>query len=230
MEGRQNIALGNDSGKDFLQSTGVVVIGNYSGESDTAVSLNNSIILASGADSSSKLILNSSGALSFSDVYTGASYGSAGQVLQSNGPAARPTWVNAGGFQTYPIARRSTRTVNTSSGGNAVVVYDVADTSNPVAFYNATNGRFQPTLAGFWNIQATARCFATSTAETSVTLLKNNTTRLANVGAFGQVAGTVSTTVFLNGVSDFVVVDIYTAVASSNSQTNSYFSAFYVGN
>jgi hypothetical protein len=230
IEGRQNIALGNGSGKDFLQSTGAVVIGSYSGELDTGVSLNNSIILASGADPSSKLILNSSGALSFSDVYTGANYGTVGQVLQSNGPSARPTWVNAGGYQAYAIARQSTRTTVTSgSYGSAVVIYDTIIASNPIAVYNALNGQFRPTLAGFWSIQASARCFAGQSLESNVSLLKNGST-ICSTGSYGQVNGTVTAVVYFNGTTDNASVSIVTQNGASNNQGTAYFSAFYVGN
>lgn len=228
--GKQNVAIGNGSGSSFLQVSGLVVIGDYSGQTDTS-DPNNAIILSSGGDPSSKLILNSSGALSFSDVYTGASYGISGQVLQSNGPAARPTWVNSGGFQTYPIARRSTLTTTTTgSYGTAAVIYDVADTSNAVAVYNSANGRFQPTLAGFWTIQATARCFDDVASESNARILKNNNTTVAISGTFGQVTGNLAATVYFNGTTDFVTVNITTQTSATNSQTNSYFSAYYIGN
>jgi hypothetical protein len=231
MTGKQNVAIGNGSGSSFLQVSGLVVIGDYSGQTDTS-DPNNAIILSSGGDPSSKLILNSSGALSFSDVYTGADYGAAGQVLQSNGPAARPTWVNAGGFQTYPTSRRSTlSTVNTGSFSSVPVIYDVPEVTNIYAQYNLSNGRFQPTLAGFWTIQASARCYGSiSTSEANVLLVKNGTIQVAGCGSFGQVIGNVSATVYFNGTTDYVTVNVTTAGAATNPQTSSYFSASYVGN
>jgi hypothetical protein len=231
--GRSNIVIGPGAGAYFQNGIGNVLIGGYGGGDITGGTYpNDAIILSSaGFDGSTKLIINQSGSLSFSNEYPGADYGTPGQVLQSNGPNARPTWVNAGGFQTYPIFRTSTLTATTTgSYGTAVVIYDVANTSNIVAQYNGANGRFQPTLAGFWTIQASARCFDDATLESNVRIVKNGTTQVAICGSYGQVAGNVAATVYFNGTTDYATINIITATAATNPQTSSYFSAFYVGN
>jgi hypothetical protein len=139
--------------------------------------------------------------------------------------------VNAGGFQTYPTSRRSTlSTVNTGTFSTVPVIYDVADVTNIYAQYNIGNGQFKPTLAGFWTIQASARCFDDNVLESNITLVKNGTTQMGICGSFGQVAGNVAATVYFNGTTDYVVVRVTTATAATNVQTSSYFSAFYVGN
>jgi len=230
-DGSLNIGIGYNAGNQLGACSGNVLIGGYTGGDLTGAAPSNAVVLSSGGADNAKLILNSSGALSFSAGLQGSAYGAPGQVLQSNGPAARPTWVNAGGFQTYPIARRSTLTTTTTgSYGTAVVIYDVADTSNAVAVYNAANGRFQPTLAGFWTIQATARCYDDVALESNARIVKNNTTTVAISGSFGQVTGNLAATVYFNGTTDFVTVSITTQTGATNSQTNSYFSAYYIGN
>jgi microcystin-dependent protein len=229
VSGANNIGLGARAGNFWESGEGNLILGSYTGAAETTAP-NNTVVIASGGDATSKLIINEDGALSFSDVYTGADYGAAGQVLQSNGPAARPTWVNAGGFQTYPIVRKSTlTTVTAGSYAPAVVRFDTAITSNAVAVYNAANGRFQPTQAGFWMIQASARCYDDVTLESYVAMAKNGSL-VTNAGSFGQVVGNVSATVYLNGTTDYVTISIATQTAASNVQTSSYFSAFFVGN
>jgi hypothetical protein len=226
-----NTAIGAAAGNGLNVSTGAVIIGGYTALDLTTASATNVVVLASGANTEAKLILNSSGALSFSTGIQGAAYGATGQVLQSNGPTARPTWVNAGGFQTYPTVRRSTVTTNNTGTYSSVVVnYDVVDVTNIYAYYDVTNGRFTPQQAGFWTIQASARCFDDATLESNVRLVKNGTIQVAICGSYGQVAGNVAATVYFNGQTDYVTVNVTTATAATNSQTSSYFSAFFAGN
>jgi hypothetical protein len=228
--GANNIGLGARAGNFWESGEGNLILGSYTGAAETTAP-NNTIVIASGGDATSKLIINEDGALSFSDVYTGASYGAAGQVLQSNGPGARPTWVNAGGFQTYPVSYESNvTTVTSGTYGSTVVRYNLPMVTNPVAPMDATTGKFQPTVAGMWCIQATARCYDDANQESNVSMAKNGNNTIGACGSIGQVFGSVSATVYLNGTTDFVQIIVTTQTGASNSQGGAYFSAFYVGN
>jgi hypothetical protein len=228
--GANNIGLGARAANFWESGEGNLILGSYTGAAETTAP-NNTIVIASGGDATSKLIINEDGALSFSDVYTGANYGSTGQVLQSNGPGARPTWANAGGFQTYPVSYESNvTTVTSGTYGSAVVRYNLPMVANPAAPMDATTGKFQPTVAGMWCIQASARCYDDATLESTVSIVKNGNNNIGNCGSIGQVSGTVSATVYLNGTTDFVQIFITTQTGASNGQGGAYFSAFYVGN
>ena len=86
--GCSNVAVGACSGCSYTTESGNVILGNYiGGAGDT-----NTITLADGLGVI-KTKFDSLGALSFD----GTSFGTAGEVLQSNGPGAKPTWGTAAG-------------------------------------------------------------------------------------------------------------------------------------
>lgn len=227
--GTLNVGIGPLAGNGLTTGSGNLIIGSYGGVDSATMS--NTLVLSDGTGAA-KLIVNEAGALAFSSQVTGANYGAAGQVMQSNGPGARPTWVNPGGFQTYPIARRSTQNVNSPGSYSGVVIkFDVGLTENATAFYDPATGKFQPTLAGFWSIQAFVRCYDDIGTEAIAGMQKNSTDILARVDSFGQVDACLAATVYLNGTTDFVTVSVATQTAAAFGQFgNSYFSAFYVGN
>jgi hypothetical protein len=87
--GTNNIAIGNNSGYAVDGGSNNVIIGSYSGSAaPISVSGSNYVVLSDGAGTVRQTI-NGSGALSFN---AGTSYGTAGQLLQSNGSGAAPSW------------------------------------------------------------------------------------------------------------------------------------------
>lgn len=81
------------------------------------------------------------------------------------------------------------------------------DTAN--CYDNATNYRFQPTVAGYYQITATAECAsATSWAYTSI--YKNGFDFKRNSSGSGAGTGTsVTSLIYLNGSTDYVEVYVY---------------------
>jgi len=92
--GSQNTAIGANSGDSIPTGSNNTIVGRYRGTSApfNGAGGNNYVILSDG-DGNIRLCANSAGAVSFDAV----NYGTAGQVLQSNGNAAVPTWVTPSG-------------------------------------------------------------------------------------------------------------------------------------
>ena len=122
--GSVNLGVGICSGCAYTTETGNAVFGGYFGDpGDT-----NSLILSDGAGNL-KAKFDSLGALSFD----GTAYGTAGQVLSSNGAGAKPTWIAAGGSAATPtvagIIKGCTTATNSALGCNALLVNTGASNS-----------------------------------------------------------------------------------------------------
>lgn len=85
--GFANVGIGICSGCAYTTESGNAVLGGHPGNAGDI----NALILSDGAGSL-KAKFDSLGALSFD----GINYGTAGQVLSSNGPGVKPTWISAG--------------------------------------------------------------------------------------------------------------------------------------
>lgn len=122
----------------------------------------------------------------------------------------------------------TTDVVNPGSYASTVIKYDTA-VSDSTGWYNNTNGRFTPTLAGWYQISAGARLFSGS-SEVAMALRKNGIIILQNGGLGGYAYGSVSMAIYMNGTSDYVdVVSItQTAVTNTQSQTTSPFTMVYI--
>ena len=90
-----NTAIGSNSGYQITTGSYNVVIGSYTGfASPISETGSNFVVLSDGAGTV-RQTYNASGALAFGTA--GTSFGTAGQVLQSNGNAAVPTWETPSG-------------------------------------------------------------------------------------------------------------------------------------
>lgn len=117
--GSNNIAIGFSAGEAMTVAGNNTFIGPYAGRGVTTGSSNvflgfysgtasqsNNIVFADGAGNVRQQF-NSSGALNFD----GTNYGTAGQILQSNGSAAVPTWVTSWQNVTATLTTTSTTTL-----------------------------------------------------------------------------------------------------------------------
>jgi hypothetical protein len=142
--GNRNTGVGSGSGSQITIGSFNTLIGAYDGSTaPVSLSGSNYVVLSDGAGAI-RFATNSAGALSFD----GSSYGTAGQVLQSNGNAAAPTWVAAGGGITV-----GTTTITSGTAGS--IPY------NDGTVYSEDNANL------FWDSANTQLCIGTnSTAVT----------------------------------------------------------------
>jgi hypothetical protein len=98
--GCNNIAIGPLAGCVLTTGCGNVIIGGYTSVGQATDACR--VILADGFGNF-RIGFNGCGALSIGGTLT-ACYGTAGQVLQSNGELSRPTWVNSSGGSVTSVA------------------------------------------------------------------------------------------------------------------------------
>jgi len=114
----------------------------------------------------------------------------------------------------------TTSVVNPGSYTNTVVKYDTAVTDS-TGWYNNTNGRFTPTVAGWYQVSAGARVYGgSSTIEGYLALFKNGT-QIASVGGQGFVNGLISLLIYFNGSTDYIQLYSNTSAAITNAQNSS---------
>ena len=91
--GNNNTAVGYNAGANVTSGSANTLLGGYDGSTAPINATGSNFVVLSDGAGAIRFATNAAGALSFD----GSSYGSAGQVLQSNGAGAQPTWVAAGG-------------------------------------------------------------------------------------------------------------------------------------
>lgn len=97
----------------------------------------------------------------------------------------------------------TTSVVNPGSYTNTIIKYDTAVTDS-TGWYDNTNGRFTPTVAGWYQVSAGARVYGgSSTIEGYLGLFKNGT-QIAAVGGQGFVNGLISLLIYFNGSTDYI--------------------------
>jgi hypothetical protein len=124
------------------------------------------------------------------------------------------------------------------------LVFNAVERQSPSGLYNTTTGRFQPTVAGYYQIDA-ASAIATSGSPTgtvgySITLYKNTDPVAAGpilaplilINGYIAPASSLSRLVYLNGTTDYVYCQLlYAAPAGWSTYNNlipSYFQAVWV--
>ncbi|MBL7700662.1 MAG: hypothetical protein JNM14_00310 [Ferruginibacter sp.] len=111
--GSWNTFIGRSSGRNIGAGDYNVIIGNNDGAGLNGLS--NHIILADGGGTE-RLKVNNTGAFSI-----GGNYGTAGQVLTSNGSGAAPTWQSAGAGSSFWTDAGGGNLYNTNQAGNVAV-------------------------------------------------------------------------------------------------------------
>ena len=102
----KNVAIGYNSGSSISSGSNNVIIGGYTGLATPISATGNNFIVLSDGAGTVRQTHNASGSLAFDTA--GTAFGTAGQVLQSNGNAAVPTWVTpAGGASALTILSKS---------------------------------------------------------------------------------------------------------------------------
>ena len=93
--GSGNSAFGTNSGSAITTGSNNVVIGGYDGSATPISATGSNFVVLSDGAGTVRQTHNASGSLAFDTA--GTAFGTAGQVLQSNGNAAVPTWVTPDG-------------------------------------------------------------------------------------------------------------------------------------
>jgi hypothetical protein len=190
--GASNTFVGNGAGRTITTGSNNTIIGRYTGGGDPALS--NNVIISAGA-SDIKLVINNTDAVSFGGL---TNFGTAGQILMSNGTGAAPTWnssaallPNYGSFLST-IPQNNVDTTN----GNAATFNTTTESRN-VSVVDGT--KLTVASAGTYNIQFSAQVTKTdagsddiniwfkkngvnvANSTSNVTLVGNNTPQLATV-------------------------------------------------
>ena len=150
-----------------------------------------------------------------------------GQVLTAC--AACPsglTWT-ASVNNIYPVVRCGTGTYNWPAVAYQPVTlcYNQA-ICDSTGWYNASTGKFQPTAAGFYQVDAYARVFGGTSDEVGFSLICNGTV-IASQASFGEINANISTMTYMNGTTDAICVTFSGSPTSGgfNLANNSRFSA-----
>ena len=114
----------------------------------------------------------------------------------------------------------TTSIVNPGGYADTIIKYDTA-VSDSTSWYNNSNGRFTPTVAGWYMVCGSARVYGgSSTAEGYIGLFKNGV-RIVSNGGLGFVQGPISFLVYFNGSTDYVQFYSTTGPANTNSADSS---------
>ena len=118
----KNVAIGYNSGYNISSGSNNVVIGGYTGSATPISATGSNFVVLSDGAGTVRQTHNASGSLAFDTA--GTAFGTSGQVLQSNGNAAVPTWVTPAG------GGSSALTVITKSAAYTVVAGDLGKVIN----------------------------------------------------------------------------------------------------
>jgi hypothetical protein len=102
---------------------------------------------------------------------------------------------------------------------------------DPQSLYNTTTGRFQPKVAGWYEITASADTYCNAANETGLAIHHSVTGLFGQSDGFGLVVTSLTGFAYFNGTTDYAYVQGATQVASTRNQSRarSNFSAKYLG-
>lgn len=178
--------------------------------------------------------------------------GTTGQILSTDGHG-NLSWTNKAVtgplFMSYQSVGQS-MPIKPSTVGNIELVFDTVQYDTNTCYDNTT-GKFTPTQAGWYHIDAAMTAIADSlptTGEFTLALYKNydlitsgvvvsSSTSIGSLSSLVDKVSSVSTQVYLNGVADFIQMKLLyadTAVlwttGSTLLPTSSYFQAAWIRN
>lgn len=118
-------------------------------------------------------------------------------------------------FSAYPSAQQLV--------GNAVftkIVFDVEEWDTDNAFDNTTNYRFQPNVAGYYQVSACVTGSGVTTGSTNVLIYKNGSAArtislITNSSGYPAIAG--SSLLYFNGTTDYAEVYVYQTTGAGNN-------------
>jgi hypothetical protein len=123
----------------------------------------------------------------------------------------------------------TTSIVNPGGYADTIIKYDTA-VIDTTSWYNNSNGRFTPDVAGWYMVCGSARVYGgSSTAEGYLGLFKNGV-RIVSNGGLGFVQGSISFLVYFNGSTDYVQFysNTSTAITNGAASTTTSFTMVYM--
>lgn len=166
------------------------------------------------------------GALLYRDAsaWAALSPGVAGQLLQTGGAGANPSWVASATRIAFGAYHNTTQAISSGSWYQIAFNTEEFDTNNNFAL-NA----FTPTVAGYYQLNANVY-WSGGLSETRIAVYKNGSVfKLGANAYYGYTVG-VSTIVYANGTTDTFTIYGYTASSQSVSAgpQNAYFNGALV--
>ena len=165
----------------------------------------------------------------------GANYGTAGQVLTSQGSGSVVQWATPAvtGGNMFIAKMNSGYITSNNTDGEIVFQNEVYD---PDSRYNNSNGRFTPNVAGYYFIDASLQ-FSTNSANNNFesTIWKNGTeqfkNRMRNPASNSDIHCKVSGIVSVNGSSDYISIAAWQNSGGNitiNPGNGSYFMGYFL--
>lgn len=152
--------------------------------------------------------------------------GANGQAIQSLG-GGDLAFVNPTKLVTYAF---SNAPLTWSAGFVPTTVIYSTKLYDPQSLYDAATGRFQPKVAGWYQIVASADSFVNN-SENGIQMIHNVDGLLTTVSGINQISDIVIGTAFFNGTTDFAFVQVLCSSAGTRNQTRgrTNFTATYLG-
>jgi hypothetical protein len=141
-------------------------------------------------------------------------------------PAATGTVMVSGNMPAFSAYQSSAQSI--SSGTWTKIQFQTEDFDTASCFDNATNYRFTPNVAGYYQVTARIRPNATN-GEAEIGIYKNGSAWFhgsnINVGSGNQWGTIVTGLLYMNGSSDYVETYLYVtnSCTISTSRQNTYF-------
>jgi hypothetical protein len=111
----------------------------------------------------------------------------------------------------------TTSVVNPGSYAYTIIKYDTSVTDS-TGWYNNTNGRFTPTVSGWYQVSAGAVVYSNG-GEGYFIITKNGSSGgIMNQGSVGAVNSCCSVLIYFNGSTDYIECYSITAAARTNAQ------------
>jgi len=121
-------------------------------------------------------------------------------------PAATGQIMVSGNMPAFSAYNNATQSISTGTWTKLVCNTKKFDTSTPPAFDNTTNYRFQPLVAGYYQVNVSAYCYPSATGIVQSAIYKNGTSYLSNGApnsSQGPQVGT-SSLIYMNGTTDYI--------------------------
>jgi hypothetical protein len=114
----------------------------------------------------------------------------------------------------------TTSIVNPGGYADTIIKYDTA-VSDSTSWYDNSNGRFTPNVAGWYMVCGSARVYGGSSSSEGYLGLFKNGNRIVSNGGVGFVQGSISFLVYFNGTTDYIQFYSNTSAAITNSASSS---------